>query len=358
LLIREVATIINYFWTEKQIQAVVKRLSHKKGWLGVKDVRSGNKAKAQEYRQLMAILVEPGRNHAFHNREHPESPNYKISFDWQGKDQLLAKLKQSKSYFPLNLLSSPSMLDLPPIEKLDGTETKYYLGRSPTDNDIKMFAKQHWRWIFIRDILKAFQDTRKFSLSPHFESYLEDKESKIVLLKISHEIACMYKAFESGWVEIKNYCPEDYTHESLFVEILRMRSYADFIDDCNLPVTGIKPSADLKRMQVITKIIPSMNSFFKGSPQIPLKDPRKTIGVDYNGGIDSVDEALRAAQSAMAKSPMQKFWTDRATKLKHILIQSSNPEIKEAALIWEEAIQDCFSNGMGLVRKIRDRRTK
>lgn len=363
MVVLEVAIVSNYQWTEKQIQAAIKkgRKRSQEDWLGVAvfkvgDTRDVNKKKAiaPDYRQLMKILV--GLKHAFDNELSADSPEYKICFNWEEREQYLAKLKRPSNYFPLDLLAHPAMLDLPPKEKLNGKETAHYLDRPLTTADKAMFGLMIIRWGAIRNTLLDFSSTGKLRLEKHLEDHPDNQLKKAFIGTVA-ELVCRWEAISIGWPEIKDYCPKDWTPEALFIELIRMQSYADFIDACTFPEKGYKPSTLLKKLQSVSKIIQPVNCFLEGSPKIPLEDPSKTIGEDYNAGIDEVADALKAAISVLHRFPMRKYWVDRITTLRHCLIQSSDPEIKKAAVAWEKAAQVCFSGGMGIVRKEKDRRT-
>jgi hypothetical protein len=340
----------NFLWTEKQIQAAVKRLRHKKGWLGVADIRSGNKAKATEYRQLMSILVR--LNNAFDNMKNCEEPNYKICFNWEQKDQIIKSLEAHRSYFSPGLLSCSAMTNLPPSKLVDDSDTVRYLGRPLTEGDSEQFWRQRLRWRIMVEALRNFQDSGKLRISPEYD-YFVDKHFQRNWLAILSEIALMYKALEIGWSEIKDDFPKDSTYDDVFVTFLSERSYVELIEECRLPDTRIKPAADIKRMKSITKILPAINNYYSESTRVDsIDNSQKTFtGKDYGADLDELKDASKAIKSMGARTSVQNIWADEMNSLKNALLQSSNPEVRQAALEWEKAIQKSFLAAKRLIQK-------
>jgi hypothetical protein len=351
----------NYIWTDKQIHAAIERGKKRSQevWLGVAVFKIGktrdinNKiAQSRDYRQLMEILVE--RKSAFDNKKDCEDPNFKICFNWKEKNRILESIKPDRSYFSPGLLSHPDMINLPLKEVLDFPSTAQDLGRTPTDEDKMTFYKQRFRWTVIRDSLSIFQDTGKLGLRPFYESYV-DKESRRILVGIVLEIACMYKAFELGWPEIKDSFPRYPSHDHLFIMMLRVRSHADFIDECCLPGTALKLYGDIKRMQSMHSVTDSIYDCLEQSPELLYQNPHEALSFF---GFDSkqLNNILKAAQSMADRSPAQNEWVQVATKIKTHLLQNFNPVVKNAAMEWERASHACLENAMRYFRKaIRDK---
>lgn len=221
-------------WTEKQIKAAIKRLRHKKGWLGVADVRSGNKVKAPEYRQLMAILVE--QNQAFDNSKNIESPNYKISFDWDNKDQLLPCL-----FFTPGLLEDPRFTQLPKeiiwdkdLESLwlEAGFTREHIDQK-NNECIEQWEYKRKLWSFVILVLQNLQLKGKLEVIER-----PDWASKALfnwLIAKARMAASMYKAIEVGWSDI--YLAEI---DGLKVDWVEMGVNATTADDFFLEILALE----------------------------------------------------------------------------------------------------------------------
>jgi hypothetical protein len=365
VLIQGMATMSNYLWTEDQIQAAIVKGEARvhEVWLGTNIFRIGNRrdankkrAKSSDYRKLMAILVE--RNHAYPNVDDHENPIYKICFNWENRSHIINGLEESsRKYFSPGILFCSVMTDLPPKDLFNESDTVNYLGRQLTVSDSVQFFAERLRWEILVEVLRGFQDSGKFRISDKYDNVLDDDWKKI-FLRTSIEVACMYKAFEIGWSEIQCYFPNTSNYDDAFATVLYIRSYTELLDNCCLPNTAIKPYSDIKRMKSIASILPSVNSYLQEkSPDVPLENPLKIFGEDYGAGLDAVNDAHKAIESMKSKSPHSMIWAEDTTRLKHALLQSSDPKVKQAALKWEEAIQKEFLHGMQIIRRAIDRET-
>ena len=116
---------MSYIWTERQIKSALEKLKNEPGWLDSHTHFRGfrRNSTVEQRRDLMRILVESYG--AFDNRESHANKKYRISFDIENKERLLAEYlpKHSlvKCSFPnKKLLLDPIMSNLPPIELLNG----------------------------------------------------------------------------------------------------------------------------------------------------------------------------------------------------------------------------------------------
>jgi hypothetical protein len=349
--ILEVAIVSNYIWTEKQIQAAIKRLSHKKGWLGVAEVRSGNKEKAPEYRQLMSILVERGE--AFGNDEFPESSSYKICFNWDKQIDLLQNLSAVQPFFTPGLLSNPRIVELPlsiPAAILEANDISFYDLTPESFDRIQEICKEPLQysyklWKLELSALQSLQDTGKlkFRESPNWAS----KALLAYLLAAAHEKACMYKALRIGWGDIcrteidgmeldwrrAGLIPD--TADSFFIQLLgRDLESALASTICSDPslFTSRTTGRYLSTMatnewavEALTKLTPNDDEYLLV----------KQLAEDY----ECVAQRLDRKQSLHAKR-LKDLLTDTKNICFRLLFTSQKPKAVEAAGEWLDAYNE------------------
>jgi hypothetical protein len=344
----EVVIMSEYIWTEKRIHAAVKRLSHKKGWLGVAEVRSGNKAKAPEYRQLMVILVKMGE--AFGNDEDPESSNYKICFNWDERIDLLQNLPAVQPFFTPGLLSDPEIVRSPrsiPSAILDANGISMFDIMLESFERIQEICKEQLQyirklWELELSALQSLQDTGKlkFRESPDWAS----KALLAYLLADAHEKACMYKALQIGWSDIcrteidgielnwSRACFIADTADSFFKQLLvREFEHALTTTVCSDPwlftsrTTGryISTMTTLEwAVEALTKLTPSDVEYLSV----------KQSAEDY----ECVAQRLVRKQSPHARR-LEERLVDAKNICLHLLFTSQNPKAVEAAREWLDA---------------------
>lgn len=347
----EVAIVSEYQWTEKQIQAALKRLSHKKGWLGVAEVRSGNKAKAPEYRQLMVILVKMGE--AFGNDEDPESSNYKICFNWEEQIDLLQNLPAVQPFFTPGLLSDPEIVRLPwsiPKAVLDAFGIPFFDITLESFERIQEICKEQLQyirklWELELSALQSLQDTGKlkFRESPDWAS----KALLAWLLASAHEKACMYKALQIGWSDI---CRTEIDGMELdwsragfiadtadrFFKQLLVREFESTLTTtvCSDPSFFTSRTAG-RYISTMTTLKWAVEDLTKLTPSNDRYLFVKQSAEEY----ERVAQRLVRRQSPHARR-LKELLVDANNTCLHLLFNSQNPKAVEAAREWLDAYEE------------------
>jgi hypothetical protein len=365
VLVLEVAIMSNYLWTEKQIMQGINRVRAKKdadGWLGTevfrtptKDVQ-GKKADNSDYRLLMKEIVE--RDEAFDNKKTPDSAKYRISGNWDLRDRLLADSKPLKHFSP-GVLADPTMGNLPILsafDQLHKPKIEAMLGRPLTAQDQYIWVEAKSDWTIIYEALCNYQSTSKFKVGSYANSLGERKKW---LIKKAEEVACIYKALEVGFDEIKKttYCPNFYvpqyflhcsydSHEELFLAILRRQATCDFIIRCLHP-GSLTPLADSRKIATIDNFFPVVAQLFR-----PASKNENWYVIQ-----DQVTDLRRASRSLMKAMPerLQDLATAFAGEMyfhRGLLQYSDNPEVLNAIQKWAEASNQANAAiTKGLLRK-------
>lgn len=344
----------NYVWTEEQIQAAIERGKRKsqEDWLGTSVFRIGkkrdsdnNKADSSDLRRLMSLLVE--RRIAFDNDVPISAGEYKISFNWDEKDRLTKQFEIPRFFSP-GLFSWSGLSQLPPDEDLIFFQNDQ--NRKTAHSIIRL------KWDLILLTLEVLDNTGELSLDPSIEEYV-DKDAKEMILGIAEEVACMYKAFEIGWDDIKVHYPKIRDHNALFVGALRERSRADF-EDCSNP-PSIKPSADRKRLEDINFVFSFVLEFqarHLGTwPQNLLEILSKNPIFQKDNKLDS---AAKGSKALLNRSPWQKEYTEKNIFIISVLLKSPNPEVHSAAFDWIKAVLIPFKVAKRLIRRETETKSK
>jgi hypothetical protein len=365
----------NYDWTENQIQAAIGRGNKRSqgDWLGVgifnvknKKDSQGKKADAQDYRNLMAILVDRGL--ACDNREAVTSGSYKISFDTEAREKL-EKKPEVPRFFSAGLLSSPALQKLPSDQ-----DVFYYLSSSlvssvyqilkPSDQNVfydhsgthveVTLLKARIRWELILDCLRVLDNTGKIALNHPCAEYL-DKNDKKILLDAAEELSCMYKAFEIGWVEISHYYPTCLDHNRMFELALLECSLADFVDSVDPPKIRLYAVRNL--IQSISPIISFVLSWVEKKLGILPENLREILNDSQLFEIP-LDKIYTQSRKFSSRSTQQKEYVEKSMFIIRILLNSSNPKVRKAAWNWIKAIGKRAASALGLLRREIGNRTK
>jgi hypothetical protein len=337
----------NYIWTENQIQAAIKKGKKRsqEDWLRTNIFRIGNKrdsddnkADSSDLRMLMSLLVE--REFAFDNGVDITGEDYKISFNWAEKDRLTKKLEIPRFFSP-GLFAWSGLSQLPPEEYLMFCQNDQ---KRKTAHSIVRF-----RWGVIVSTLRVLDDTGKLGLDPSLEEHL-DKDDKEMILGIAEEVACMYKAFEIGWDDIKVHYPNLRDHNALFVGALRERSRADFEDCVNPP--SIKIYADIKHVQNISSVFEFVLNLFSKIPGTWAQNLREILSENsLFQEASKLDSTYKDSKALLNKSPWQKEYTEKIIFIISVLLKSPNPEVRKAALNWIKAAFNPFKVAKRLIRR-------
>ncbi|WP_310422885.1 hypothetical protein [Chamaesiphon sp. VAR_48_metabat_135_sub] len=350
---------MDYIWTDKEIDRTVIRLQKfqdSEEWLSSRNIRSGNKPKAPDYRKLMAKLVE--LEHAFDNEEDCESDTYRISINWEKKDEMLASLKASKLFFSPALLCQPDIINLPPREAFRERQhdVERLLGRQINLVDRTNWVETKSDWSAVYEILCNFQTTGKFTVGTYGESLNLGKEKKKWLLLIAEEVACMYKAIECGCtykeIQVKHVSqssfikfqhleePAEAVANEYFLELLTDKSWNDFIIRCLHPGSS-SPRAEHEHF----------GTFIKSWQQLEelLSNPVTGDGSEaYEYELkDANEDFWRASRLIRKKLPLRlmDFGAKRVSEpapqptFLNRLLASSIPEVVEKAQMWADARQ-------------------
>lgn len=344
---------MTYLWTDEQINAAIKKgkKASQKDWLGTDVFRVGKvrddqnkKAEASDIRKLMAMLVK--RNLAFDNGADTSSKEYKVSFNWDSKGRLLRKTEIA-SFFSPYLLSSLERLQLPSDNSLivGWDRPKHY----------SCLLKTRIKWDVILGILRVLDETGKLGLDPSIDKYL-DKQAKVMALSMAKQVACMYKAFEIGWDDIKAHYPVFRDHNLLFIYALREQSHADFQDCLNPP--EIKLYADKKRLDSMITILNFVAALTIKEMSGRLPNNMRELLAKNTLFQDVLDKALKDSKALYNRSPWQKEHAERLLFILGILLKSSNPEARNAAWDFIKANIGLVSGIQRLIRREIDSRTK
>jgi hypothetical protein len=352
---------MTYKWTEPQIQAAIKKGKKRsqEDWLGTSIFRVGNKrddqqkkAEALDIRRLMAIVVKREPTLAFDNKEDINSEAYKISFNVASKERLLQKTEpplnriEVPRFFAAGLLSSIRHLKLPSDQDL-------MIGWDELKHQ-RCLSTARLEWDVILGALQVLDETGKIGLDSSIDKHV-DKQAKAMILSISEQMACMYKAFEIGWDDLKVHYPNFTTHKGLFVYFLRERARADF--EHLLNPQEIKIYADNARIQKIKYIVQFVLTLSEKLSGILPQNLREILG-RHALYKDSLDRIQKDSKALYNRSPWQKEYAERLIFIIKILSKSSNPEVRKAA--WEliKKSLSCFIVAQRLIRHEINNKTK
>jgi hypothetical protein len=331
----------NYIWAEKQIQAAARRLKHKKGWLRVSDVRSGNKVKAPEYRQLMAILVD--RNYAFDDGKNADSPNYKICFNWEKKSEFLVN---NDYHFLSKILSHPKMLNLPPKEVFGvlAPGVEKLLERPMDIQDTEIWGDVCITWLEIKAALHGLHKTGELKVGELSKGM--SKARSEALLAYAYEIVCMYQALEAGWNDIKRITKHQASnHIELFVDLLQEQSYITFVSRC-VHRESFTPSATHRHFRVVKNFYPLLDKL--------LNPCSNNIDGHYiKEAIDDFRRSTRLSKKWLTQTLLERE-TTRAQWLsfyRQIIKTISNPDAVQKALAWEKATTRSMEKTQKMIRQ-------
>ncbi len=354
----------NYDWTENQIKAAIGKGNRRsqEDWLGTDIFRVGNKrdpkgkkAEAQDYRNLMKMLVDRGL--AFDNREIITSGDYKISFNLNAKERFFHQPETPRffsEYFFNSFKYSPLL-----------AEEKWFISNSD-QKSLDCFEKVSLEWKVILDTLSVLDNTGHIELDPSYSQHI-DKNAKDIILSTAKGFASLYKLLEIGWDELKADYPEFKSYDGLFKYILKDRAHADF-EICRTPPKETI-YADLKRIQSVLPLASFGESFIKellgGFPQNmreifgrdKLTDPLPDNGQikPFDGDVGDINKKSRAL---FHKSPWHRESAALQISIVRILWKSSNPKVREA--IWgfvSASVKNAYS-AQRIFRRETDNRTR
>jgi hypothetical protein len=330
MVVLEVAIVSNYEWSEKQIEAAIKkgRKRSQEDWLGVAvfkvgDTRDVNKkkAKAPDYRQLMKILVVEG--YAVGNGKSSENPHFKIRFD-------SSKQKSGKESYSWLLMEAHNF---PPLEVLPPSKFSRYLQRELTFEDLYSYLELRQRWLFIVLSLMMYRDTGRLEVTPVAEQIFNKHEEESFLALV-REIDCMCKAVKIGWeyIKAKN---RDADYERLIVYLLKIMSSADFVTLSYPPEERVKTRMDLERLQDIAK-------FNKQKEALPIEH----------------DKAEKFIAPLVNRFLLRRICFEHTDSLKSILCESHDPEVLDALSAWDDATQKSIEIIRKNLRRLVGQKTK
>jgi hypothetical protein len=345
--------IMNYNWTEQQIQAATEKgqKRNEEDWLSTSVFKVGNKrdnqqkkAEAADIRRLMAMLV--GRDSAFDNEADVTSEKYKISFNWASKERLLRKIDIPRFFSPYLLSSLERLLLQSDDSLMPGWD-------SAKRNNCISLARL--KWGIILEILRVLDETGAVGFIPSLDKYV-DKNAKKMALCLAESIAYMYKMFEIGWDDIRVENPGFRSHDEFFLAVLREQARADFEDLLNPP--QIKLYADIKRVQSITNIVNYVVTLVTVRLSGILPNNMRKI-LDKNKLFqDRIDPILKESKALYNRSPWQKEYLEKLLPIIRILLKSPKPEVRKAAWDYCKVSMNLINNVKGIIRLEIDNRTK
>jgi hypothetical protein len=338
---------MSYIWTERQIKSALEKLNNEPGWLDSHTHFRGfrRNSTVEQRRDLMRILVE--RYGAFDNRESHTNKEYRISFDIENKEGLLAGYLPRRSFPNKKLLLDPIMSNLPPIELLNGNlkdDFEELLERPIDDRDFIFWQIIRSDWEAILTILSRLEAVDNAYFLPKApnkkkSNSLKDRERR--LGNVAIELFCMYEALEIGWTEIQNnvtgLIPKD--PESCFLEIVKLRACTDLVMFCRFIPNHVGFNANHKRFKLISANLPN---FLNGV-------------IEYG----KLEELLKNVSSiSLDKSPItselqELFSAGHGLQIKNFLLQSPNLGTRDKAARWGDA---CLS-GFEISKRTLRRRT-
>lgn len=306
---------------EKEINKVVRKYKHKKGWLNTRYVRSGN-MKASEIRQIMRLIVD--RELAFDNRLDPINEKYAICFNLEEKQIILDELEDTSK---ISLSYDSDVFNREKINMLSKEVSKL-----PNNIEEKIFVDEVLS--SSRIIYEGFSKHQRgekfenFNFVYTFDHLLEkdsqrmnDDYKKLMLIRI-HTLVNMHHALKIGWEEIKNITNLS-TYNELFITL--------FIN------------------QTIEPLI--LNYFLQSQEVIPKyrSESRHALNLRKLANQDIMTEHtsdiildLYAANRAFSVYNIPSKYELISSVIKDALGKSNNPRVKKALSDWRESENRVF----------------
>ena len=339
---------MNHAWTSKQIESALMKLKNTSGWLDAHThFRNFQRnATVKERRDLMRILVEI--HGAYDNGKSHADSKYRISFDTEKKSLLLPEYPPDRPVFRYTfpnrkLMIDPIMHNLPPLEILTGELTDDFeklIERRLRYSDTDIFENTKSDWRVICEIILELEadDKRWYLFKPKNARYAE-KDKFDLIARVAIELFCMYEALESGWAEIQENCqtPLLSSHESYFLEMVKVYSSADLVSRCRLIPNSVGANANLKRLKRITANMPAFVSDVIDSED--LETLRKDV------------RSLSLDKSPMTPELLELILFARGFNIRELLLKSPNPETRIKAARWDDVCLSPFEITKRMLRR-------